>query len=293
MNDNSIFIDSKKNIVQKIFKKNQSIEIQIWKDKLMNLPLGDHFILPGIIQSNNNRIILQMSLCKQSAYDLFQKKDQYALEKKMIHDIQKALLFLNKNGIVHGDIHFKNILFDNNHFYLIDFGLAKHLDYLQNIYDKQLYELYIWSKEDIFRLITLVVFRKNQRLCIKNNNYKNIRKKWVDWFTKHSQDWIFMKQHLYKSFDFSNKIDFSYCLGYFFSKILTTSKRLSPKNGIYQYDILTKLFLERLFLYTSVFFPEIIGLDLSKKKQNLYIRVIQNISIQNDNKNNKNNLYQS
>ena len=56
--------------------------------------------------------------------------------------------------------------------------------------------------------------------------------------------------------------------------ILSSSPILSPKPGIHMYDMLTKVFLDRIFLMTSIWFPTLIRLVLSPERQKFYKQIV-------------------
>ena len=67
-------------------------------------------------------IVLFLEYFPHNVWDWFgthlDKSDQ------LLDDMRQATLFLQKNGIIHFDVHFGNIVTDETQFYLTDFGLA-------------------------------------------------------------------------------------------------------------------------------------------------------------------------
>jgi hypothetical protein len=100
----------------------------------------------------------------------------------------------------------------------------------------------------------LLILYKKKPAQLKDNNYKNLRKKWIDYFSKNHEKWFLMKKELERCFDFSKHADFLIAFQYFVKNILNINRNPSIRPGIYQYDILTKLFLDRFDIVFIIIF---------------------------------------
>lgn len=249
-------------------------EKEIWNHYLSKYRLEKYYIVPAILKKEH---LLLMPRCTCQAKEILIKTNyDLDIQLQIVKDMNVALSFLQKIGIVHGDLHLENVLYEakNNHFYLIDFGLSLHKSLCFEKNKMILYHLYLWSKEDHCRLFLHLYLVQHTQFFIQNNNYKKLRKQWRKFFTSNPKSWSDIKQKILKSFDFENQSDYLSCIHYFFSKILTNSKSLCIKSGIYEYDVLTKLYLDRLFLFTCIHFPECIHLKINPSKKQLFQTIL-------------------
>jgi len=275
----------KNNIILKIIPQFQEKEIKFWKK--INLKSHEKlFIIPKKILTKkitNNYLGLSNGLY----YFIYMNKigqtfnnylSQYKLtnniENKLCKQLNNIFTILHNQGFVHADVHFDNILKDKNKYYLIDFGLVMHKDFCQSKNELDIYKLYLWAKEDFYSLLLKLLFQNNQNLLIKNNNYSVVRQKWIKYFKKYSNKWYEIKDCMNKIFNFKNNDDYYYCFQFFINNILSNSKQLSPKPGIQFYDMLTKIYLDRIFLIISIYNPQIIKLNINENKQKFYKTIL-------------------
>jgi serine/threonine protein kinase len=203
---------------------------------------------------------------------LSKKNLNFHFEKKILTQIFPLFNILYNQKFVHSDIHFENILLDEkNNLYLIDFGLVMHRDFCSDLNQKILYDVYLWAKEDHFCLLKTLLFFRKEHLLVKDNNYKKHRKKWIEYFQKHPIEWTKFKKYLYTQFSLHQKEDYKLCFDHFINNILTNSNTLSPKTEIYLYNVLTKIFLERMFLLFSLLYTNLVSIE----RKNFYLMFIQ------------------
>jgi len=284
------FVYEKDKTILKIIPEFQRKEILFWKTIHLSKEDKKLFVVPDRIFSKSYNTFNRLyGLEKGSYYFMYMSKmgktlEKYLIkhelnlndEKKIVKDVFKIFDILQKQSFIHGDVHFQNILKQGNKFYLIDFGLVMCKDFCMTKYEQDLQNLYLWSRDDNFTLLSHLIFHKNEHLCIKNNDYLKIRKKWIQFFSKNPNDWSFMKNVLEKIFDFSNKEDYHYCFQFYIKNILSANSSLSPKPGIQIYDMLIKIYLDRTFLISSIYFPKLIKLRLNKIRQDYYKTLISN-----------------
>jgi serine/threonine protein kinase len=202
--------------------------------------------------------LMIMSKKKGSVFQLIQQNNwSFTKEKVMLKQIIHILLILHKQGFVHADIHYANILYEGLQFYLIDFGLVLFPKIEMDSSKSQLYQIYLWSKDDIYSLLRIFFFLHQENHLIQNNDYKKHRSLWINFFRKHSNQWTIFKSIIEKTFELQQYQDFSYCFHFFINHILSDHHSLCPKPNIYLYDILTKVFLDRMFLLFSIWYPHI------------------------------------
>lgn len=284
------FVYEKDKIILKIIPEFQRKEYLFWNAIHLSKNEKKIFVMPDRIFSKSLKVYNHLyALEKGSYYFIYMQKmgktlDHvlskndilYKYEKKIVTDMFKIFDILQKQGFIHGDVHFQNILKHGNRFYLIDFGLVMYKDFCMTKYEQDLHNLYLWSRDDNFTLLSKLIFYKNENLCIKDNDYLKIRQKWIQFFSKNPNDWCKIKDLLEKIFDFSNKEDYYYCFQFYIKNILSPNSSLSPKPGIQIYDMLIKIFLDRTFLISSIFFPRLIKLKLNKHRQDYYKTLISN-----------------
>jgi hypothetical protein len=164
---------------------------------------------------------------------------------------------------------------DKSQFYLIDFGLVMHKDFYTTQQEIKLSELYLWSNDDFFTLCLVLLFHGQEKLRVKNNDYKKYRQRWIRYFTKNPNEWALIKKNVKKTFNFQGHDDFLFCFQFFIKNLLSNSTILSPKPGIQMYDMLTKVFLDRMFLFCAIWYPTLIKLELSTERQIFYKNLVQ------------------
>jgi serine/threonine protein kinase len=207
---------------------------------------------------------------KQTLLDYMNKNNQIN-EKNWIFQIWVLLSELNKQKFVHCDVHLENILIENGDLFLIDFGLVMHEKYLMDSNQKSLYDLYLWSFEDFFSFIKNLIFYKKEAHLIKNNDYQKSRRTWRLFFQKNPKSWIKFKKLFITMFDFKEKDDYKICFHFFVNTILSDSPMISPKQGVYKYDILCNIFLDRMFLLFFIIHSPL----LSFQRRRLYIHSLK------------------
>jgi serine/threonine protein kinase len=275
----------KDSIILKIIPESQIREVNFWKKvklqkdekkylvcptkieykkdyKLQSIPMGNYFLLS-----------MEKKQCSLSKY-LTNRSLTLNLEKKIYPNIIKALQLLGKQGFVHADMHLENIMKDKSNFCLIDFGLVMHKDFYETQQETKLCDLYLWCKEDFYSLCLVLLFHDQKKLLVKNNDYSKYRKKWIKYFSKNPTDWAMTKKNIFKTFCFDGREDFLFCYQFCFQNILSPSSALSPKPGVHMYDMLTKVFLDRIFLMTSIWFPQLVKLELSPERQKFYKQIV-------------------
>jgi hypothetical protein len=107
-------------------------------DTLTEIDILSKIHHPNIIQINKiltpvdyqiNGIALVLPLADKSLYDCIKDPTMTtSLKIPIIYNIANAISFLHSNNILHLDIKLENVVLQNNHPYLIDFGLALTVD---------------------------------------------------------------------------------------------------------------------------------------------------------------------
>lgn len=264
-------------------------EILFWsKFDLKNEEQKKMFVAPDIIEYKKNwKPPLSTMLPEGNYYTMEMDKKQESLEKhlrthlltvplekRVLNQMRDILRLLNERGFVHADMHLKNILKQGNRFYLIDFGLVMHRAFCRTAQETMLCDIYLWSRDDFFTLCLVLIFFGQDGLRIKKNDYQKLRAKSIRYFSKDPRAWIELKETLYSTFDFKKHDDYLVCFQHFIQNFLTASSQLAPKTGIYAYDILTKIFLDRLFLLVAVWHPDCLKLHLNQDRQIMYKELI-------------------
>ena len=271
--------------ILKIVPESQVREINFWKKLVLTESQKKNYLFPKRIEfkknwkpfslPKDNYYVMEMEKKKETLSKYLQKyKLTLSIERKIYKDIIPMLQLLNNQGFVHADIHLDNIMKDGNQYFLIDFGLCMHKDFFHTLPEIKLSDLYLWSKDDFFTLCLNLLFQGQEKLRVKNNDYKKYRQKWIRYFTKNPKDWALLKKNLKRTFDFTGHDDFLFCFQFFLKNILSSSGILSPKPGINMYDMLTKVFLDRMFLLCAIWFPELIRLQLPSDRQIFYKNLV-------------------
>jgi serine/threonine protein kinase len=284
---------SRGNRIMKILPEAQEREVLFWsrvvwkdeedKKKMFvvpdNIELKKNWKPPFSCYPEGNYYIMEMDR-KQESLEKHLRAHLLTvpLEKRVLLQMKEILGFLNDQGFVHADMHLKNILKQGNRFYLIDFGLVMHRSFCQTVQETMLCEMYLWSRDDFFTLCLVLVFFGQDGLRIKKNDYKKLRSKSIKYFSKQPVAWIEMKKTLQTTFDFHKHDDYLFCFQHFIQNFLTASSQLAPRKGIYAYDILTKIFLDRLFLLVAVWHPDCLRLHLNQDRKIMYKELIEEFS---------------
>lgn len=141
-------------------------------------------------------------------------------------------------------------------------------------YKYQLYQVYLWARDDYYSLIKYFFFMNQESRLIKDNEYIKQRLLWKNYFKRYPKKWPYLKSILKKSFEMDKHEDYYCCFNFFINNILTDKSCLLPKEDIYIYNILTKIFLDRLFLFFSIFYPKINSIECSPNKHIYYKKLI-------------------
>jgi len=280
---------SRGNRIMKIVPESQKKEVMFWSRLVFNDE--EHkklFVAPDLVEHKKGWKPPLSACAEGNYYTMEMDRKQESLEKhlrthlltvplerRVLVQMREVLRVLNEQGFVHGDMHLKNILKQGNRFYLIDFGLVMHREFCKTVQENMLCDMYLWSRDDFFTLCLVLVFFGQDGLRIKKNDYKKLRHKSIKYFLKHPAAWIDMKETLQGTFNFRKHDDYLFCFQHFIQNFLTASSHLAPKKGIYAYDILTKIFLDRLFLLVAVWHPECLRLHLNQDRQTMYKELIQ------------------
>jgi serine/threonine protein kinase len=277
----------------KIIPEENDREILFWQSIKLSEDEKKRFVAPHSIvlktvgSKNAYQLVsgkyffMTMEKKNQTCCDFLKtRKLSTSFEKKLITRICPLLSIIHKQGFVHADIHLGNILMDSEDLYLIDFGLVMHEKFCNGqIHDRLILDLYHWSREDFFTLYRQLLFYPQPHLLVKNNNYKRHRKQWKLFFCKHPDEWIQFKKILENCFEFQKRPDFKICFRYFITLLLSDSETLSPKPGVYLYDMLTKIYLERVFLLFAIYYPDKIKLSMSVARQEIYKKALTRFEV--------------
>jgi serine/threonine protein kinase len=276
----------KENRILKIIPESQVREVDFWKKIVLSESDKQRFIYPDRIEfkkqwkalslPKNNYYLMEMEKKKETLSKYLEKhKLSLSLERQVFKVMIPVLQLLKAQGFVHADSHLENIMKDKSQFYLIDFGLVMHRDFYTTQQEVKLSELYLWSNDDFFTLCLVLLFHGQEKLRVKNNDYKKYRQRWIRHFTKNPNDWALIKKNVRKTFNFQGHDDFLFCFQFFIKNLLSNSTILSPKPGIQMYDMLTKVFLDRMFLLCAIWYPTHNKLELSTQRQIFYKNLVQ------------------
>jgi len=169
----------------------------------------------------------------------------------LFHSFWRMCETLGQLGIVHGDIHFKNILIQSNFssISLIDFGISS-VSPQQN----PLHDMYLWSREDVYRFLKSLWDGKVLGLTeeLIQTDFRKDRVQWKRWFKAHPEQWTLFQSHFKKWFR-KPMIDspFGSMMDTFLKNILSSKSNWIPiRQQHFQERSVFKLLLERFsFLY--------------------------------------------
>lgn len=163
------------------------------------------------------------------------------------HEIYQLLEDYN---IVHGDIHFKNILYQKSlsQCRLIDFGISSY-----SVHMNPLHECYRWSREDLYRFYLLLWQWKVIQLKIEDIpqvDFSHERSLWKQYFNKYPFKWKSFQTRFYQWFLWEKKTPKRYRKLYLeFMKNILSAKSYLIENEQSQDKFIVKLLLERFSLF--------------------------------------------
>jgi hypothetical protein len=274
-----------KNRIIKLLPEFQKKEVEFWKRLSLRPDESCLFVIPKISQENIARsrdvadgryYLLNMERKPGILSDLQKSGLTPKTEARVIADMRRVFGILFRGGFVHADVHAQNILCNarRSRFFLIDFGLVLHAGFCQTEGEAQVHSLYLWSRDDYFSLLRVLFFSGNEHLLIRNNDYKDARDCWRRHFQRLPKQWHRFKDHFRATFDGSRE-DYRYCMEYFLDRVLSPDNGLSPSPGVYLYDMLTKIFLDRAFLVFAVYYPTKIGMTALGARPSLFRRALR------------------
>ncbi|NDE13734.1 hypothetical protein EBZ80_02270 [bacterium] len=265
----------------KVIPEFQKKEVEFWTHLRLDPGEDRLFVIPKVRQeriTGSKRLpdgvysLLEMERKPVVLRDLLSKELSLKTEARAIADMQAVMGVLFRNGLVHADVHAQNILCTarKDRFYLIDFGLILHPRFCQTEGETQMYRLYLWSRDDYFSFLRLLFFAGNERLLIRDNDYREIRGVWRTHFQRLPKQWLRFKENFRGTFCLDDAPDYSYCMEHFLDRVLSDDGGLSPSPGVYLYDMLTKIFLERAFLVFAVYYPGQMSLSVPAARARLF-----------------------
>lgn len=225
-----------------------------------------NYIIKKNIIINDNQYGLPIKIQKKNDYFIFIMNNygislsNYLNHHKLTFSIINDTITIIKNlyilNIVHGDIHLFNFIINKEKkIRLIDFGLASYSN------NNKLYILYLWSKEDLYKLLISYHQLYDKNFIIKND-YKDSRLLWIELFKNNSIEWDLFKKNFRNWF---NSKKFDLFINHFLENILKHKKSLFISNqnilSIYEEKVLIKLLLER---FDYFFYIKYIYIDNNK-----------------------------
>lgn len=119
--------DQRKLIIKRIKSKSQTKKLEELENEYKILKhLGKNLYTPNLVDFNENEKILTIEFLEGKSLSKFIEKDIRLNKLKLIFsNILKGFKFLYDNNVIHGDIHFNNIIVCKyNRIKIIDFGLS-------------------------------------------------------------------------------------------------------------------------------------------------------------------------